>query len=164
MILWFRTVQQHYRLTEAQVHLERDHRPPQSRRHVVVVPIGDVNQPVLRALDYARNQSTEVYAVHVGMEKEHTARIQTQWAQWSCGMPLIVIPLTDRSLIRSLVLYIEQLLDTDTDAWVTVVLPEILPVRWWQTMLHNRRPFLLKAALLFKQRVIFTDVPFHLHR
>jgi hypothetical protein len=162
LILWFRRVRIHYRVTEEQVHLERDHRPPKPQRHLVVIPIGAVNQPALRALDYARNQSPNVYAVHVDMEKEETARVETQWAQWGCGVPLIVVPLRDGSLTRSLVAYIEDLLGTGRDAWVTLVLPEILPAKWWQTMLHNRQPFLLKASLLFKQRVILTDVPFHL--
>jgi amino acid transporter len=162
LILWFRMVRTHYRVTEEQVHLERDHRPPKPQRHVVVIPIGTVDQPALRALDYARNQSTTVYAVHVDMEKEETARVKTQWAQWGCGVPLIVIPLRDHSLVRSLVAYIEDVLDAHREAWVTLVLPEILPATWWQTILHNRQPLLLKASLLFKPRVILTDVPFHL--
>ena len=60
--------------------------------------------------------------------------------------------------------YIEQLLQKDQDGWVTVVLPEILPARWWQNILHNQRALMLKAALLFKERVILTDVPYHLQR
>ena len=43
--------------------------------------------------------------------------------------------------------------------WVTVVIPEILPARWWQNILHNQRALMLKGALLFKDRVILTDVP-----
>jgi hypothetical protein len=162
MIFWFRTVRTHYRMTEEQVHLERDHRPLKPQRLIVIIPIGAVNQPALRALDYARNQSPDVYAVHVDMEKEETAQVETQWAQWGCGVPLIVIPVRDHSLVRSLVAYIEDVLDTHREAWLTLVLPEILPATWWQTMLHNRQPLLLKASLLFKPRVILTDVPFHL--
>jgi amino acid transporter len=78
MILWFRAVQTHYRVTEGQVHLDRDHRPSKPQHNVVVIPIGPVNQSVLRALDYARNQTLDVKAVHVDMEKEETARIEAQ--------------------------------------------------------------------------------------
>ena len=86
---------------------------------MVVIPIGAVNQAVLRAVDYARSHSSDVRAVIVDMEKEETARIEMQWAQWGCGVPLIVIPSRDGSLIRSLVGYIEELLDKD-DATVSV--------------------------------------------
>jgi len=55
-------------------------------------------------------------------------------------------------------------LEKDQTTWVTVVIPEILPAKWWQGILHNQRALMLKAALLFKDRVIITDVPFHLTR
>jgi hypothetical protein len=95
---------------------------------------------------------------------EETARVQIQWAQWGCGVDLVVLPSPYRSVVGSLLDYIEGLLEKDPNGWVTVVLPEILPARWWQNILHNQRALVLKAALLFTDRVILTDVPFHLER
>jgi hypothetical protein len=66
--------------------------------------------------------------------------------------------------LRTLLDCIEDLLQKDPDCWVTIVLPEILPARWWQNILHNQRALMLKAAVLFKERVILIDVPFHLER
>lgn len=163
LVVWFRAVQTHYRVAEEQVRLDRDHRPPKPRKNVFVIPVGAVSQPVLRAVDYARSHAADVRAVLVDMEKEETAKIEMQWAQWGCGIPLVVLPGRDNSLVRSLLAYIEELLQQDPEGWVTLVLPEILPAKSWQTILHNRRPLLLKASLLFKPRVILTDVPFHLH-
>ena len=60
--------------------------------------------------------------------------------------------------------FIENILEKEPEIWVTVVIPEILPAHWWQSLLHNQRALLLKTALLFKERVILTDVPFHLKR
>jgi hypothetical protein len=77
---------------------------------------------------------------------------------------LIVLPSPYRSILRALLEYVEDLLEKDQDCWITVVLPEILPARWWQNILHNQRALLLKGALLFKDRVVLTDVPFHLTR
>jgi hypothetical protein len=42
------------------------------------------------------------------------------------------------------------------------VLPEFIPAKWWQHILHNQSSLLLKAALLFKEGVIVTNVPYHL--
>lgn len=164
IILWFRSVHAHYVAVEQQIRLTRDHRPPQPRRNTVVIPISSVNRGVLRALDYARSHSTDVRAVLVDIDKEDTALTEIKWAQWGCGVHLVVLPSPYRSVLRSLLDYIEELLQKDPNSWVTVVIPEILPARWWQNILHNQRALMLKAALLFKERVILTDVPFHLER
>jgi hypothetical protein len=47
-----------------------------------------------------------------------------------------------------------------------VVLPEFIPGKWRQTLLHNQSAWLIKAALLYhrnlgRERVVI-DVPFHL--
>jgi hypothetical protein len=67
-------------------------------------------------------------------------------------------------VLSSFLEYVEGLLEKEPDTWVTVVIPEILPARWWHGVLHNQRALLLKASLLFKDRVILIDVPFHLKR
>jgi hypothetical protein len=58
--------------------------------------------------------------------------------------------------------YLAEVRKQKPGEWITVVLPEVLPARWWENLLHNQRPLLIKAALLFKPRVIVTDVPYHL--
>ncbi|HEX2055205.1 MAG TPA: APC family permease [Nitrospiraceae bacterium] len=163
-ILLFLSIYSHYKAVAEQVALARDHRPPLPRRNIVIIPIGGVNRAVVRAVDYARSRAGEIRAVLVDVDKEETAKVEIQWAQWGCGVPLIVLPSPYRSILGSLLDYIEELLQKNPDGWVTVVIPEILPARWWQNILHNQRALMLKAALLFRERVILTDVPFHLSR
>jgi amino acid transporter len=165
IILWFRSIHAHYVAVAEQITLTRDHRPPPPRSNTVIVPISGVNRAVIRAVDYARSHGgRDVRAVLVDVDKEETARTQIQWAQWGCGVDLVVLPCPYRSVVTSLLDYIEEQLEKDPHCWVTVVIPEILPARWWQNILHNQRALLLKANLLFKERVILTDVPFHLER
>ena len=164
LVLMFHSIRSHYKAVAEQVALTRDHRPPLPRRNIVLIPINGVNKAVIRAVDYARSRPGEIRAVMVDMDTESTARIQIQWAQWGCGVNLFVLPSPYRSVLGSLLEYIEKTLEKEPDIWVTVVIPEILPAHWWQGILHNQRALLLKTALLFKERVILTDVPFHLKR
>jgi hypothetical protein len=48
--------------------------------------------------------------------------------------------------------------------YVTVILPEFVPARWWQQLLHNQSALLIKGALLFRPNTVVTSVPFHLAR
>ena len=164
LIMMFRAIRSHYKAVAEQVQLTRDARPPRPRRNIILIPIGAVNKAVVRAVDYARSRGGEVRAVLIDVDKEETAVVEMKWAQWGCGVPLIVLPSPYRSILGALLDYVEENLDKDPECWITVVLPEILPARWWQNILHNQRALLLKGALLFKDRVVLTDVPFHLTR
>jgi amino acid transporter len=164
LVSMFRSIRSHYRAVSEQIALTRDHRPPLPRRNIVIIPINGVNQAVIRAVDYARSRAGEIRAVMVDVDPESTARVQIQWAQWGCGVNLIALPSPYRSVLRSFLDYVEETLEKEPDIWVTVVIPEVLPAHWWQSILHNQRALLLKTTLLFKDRVILTDVPFHLKR
>ena len=41
-----------------------------------------------------------------------------------------------------------------------MVLPEFIPGRWWQHILHNQTALLIKGALLFRRNTVVTDVPY----
>jgi 16S rRNA A1518/A1519 N6-dimethyltransferase RsmA/KsgA/DIM1 with predicted DNA glycosylase/AP lyase activity len=42
-----------------------------------------------------------------------------------------------------------------------IILPEYVPGRWWEHLLHNQTALRLKAALLFHPGIIVANVPYH---
>ena len=77
-------------------------------------------------------------------------------------MPLVVLESPYRSLMEPLLEYVEHINDRSSSDYVTVVLPEFVPARWWHHLFHNQSALLIKGALLFKKNTVVTSVPFHL--
>jgi amino acid transporter len=136
----------------------------QRRGNTVLVPISGVQRAVVDALDYARTLSTDVRAVCVNMDSAATSQIKAQWSRWGDGVPLVVLESPYRSLMEPLLEYLEQVSRARPCDYVTVVLPEFVPARWWHHLFHNQSALLIKGALLFKPNTVVTSVPFHLRR
>ena len=93
-----------------------------------------------------------------------TDRLRDDWDQWGQGVPLVVLDSPFRSLMEPFLEYIEQVDAERPDDFLTVVLPEFVPAKWWHHLFHNQRALLIKGVLLFKPRMVVTSVPFHLRR
>jgi amino acid transporter len=159
----FEITRRHYDHVAAELTL-RGWQPEPAGRHVVIVPIGGLQRAVVKALRYARTLSPDVRAVYVELDPAATDALRRQWREWGQGVELVVLESPFRSLMEPLLDYIEDLQDVDPNAYVTVILPEFVPRRLWQHLLHNQHALLIKGALLFKPNVVVTSVPYHLGR
>ena len=43
---------------------------------------------------------------------------------------------------------------------VTIVVPEVVPRRWWEHLLHNKTALYIRTAFLFRPNVVVTAVPY----
>src|SRR6185369_1879253 len=120
--------------------------PEPDGRHLVLVPIGGIQRAVVKALRYARTLSTDVRAVYVEIDPAATAALRQQWQEWGHGVELVVLHSPYRSLMEPLLDYIEEAQRRDPDGFVTVILPEFVPRRLWQHLLHNQHALLIKGA------------------
>jgi amino acid transporter len=163
LVALFKATHRHYKHAAAQLSL-KDWRGEGPQHSTVLVPISGVHRAVLQAVGYARSLSTDVRAVFVDIDPAATSRVRADWETWGGGTRLDVLPSPYRSLMEPLMDYIEELQTANPHDYVTVILPEFVPGRWWQHLLHNQTALLIKGALLFRPRVVVTSVPFHLER
>ncbi len=136
--------------------------PDAQGSHVVIVPIGGIQRAVVKALRYARTLGSDVRAVYVEIDAAATDSLRQMWPQWGQQVDLVVLESPFRSLMEPLLEYIEIVLRENPHGFVTVILPEFVPHRLWQHLLHNQHALLIKGALLFKRNVVVTSVPYHL--
>jgi hypothetical protein len=128
------------------------------------VLIGDVHRGVLPALRYARALSPAARALYVEVNPDNTRRLEDRWGKWGNGLPLVVLRSPYRSVVGPFLEYLDHLQRGAPDRLITIILPEFVPARWWQHLLHNQTALLIKGALLFRHGVIVTNVPYHLRR
>jgi hypothetical protein len=137
--------------------------PPDAARVVVrvVVPIEELNVAARQALAYARaiaRDDDRVVAVQVAEEAEWFRR---RWEEDQHGVQLVIIQSPYRVLMPPLLAYIDALHQAVAGEVVTVVWPVLVPMRWWQHLLHNHTALRLWAALLQHPGIVITAVPYH---
>jgi amino acid transporter len=169
IVLGFRKIHAHYQQVREQLSLRG--LPPSLKPLLparVVIPISGVHRGMVNAVNFARSISTNVTAVYVELEPGAGEKARQEWESWWPDIKLVVIPSPFRSIVAPFMQFLEETDAQHNDGQLaTVVLPEFVPGRWWQSLLHNQTAFLLKAALLFSRRHnglerVVIDIPFHL--
>lgn len=167
----FYRIRAHYRNVARELSMEG--LPPSLKPTAVprvVIPISGVHRGIVGAVDYARAISGEVTAVYVELEAGEADAVRRKWARLWPDVSLKVVPSPYRSIIQPLLDFLEEEDRCHNDGQLAaVILPEFIPAKWWQALLHNQTAWLLKAALVYhrnqsgRERIII-DVPYHLRK
>ncbi|HKZ51815.1 MAG TPA: APC family permease [Candidatus Acidoferrales bacterium] len=161
LVLINRRVRHHYYMVGRALSLA-DYEKPKDLQHTAVVPVAGMNKMVLGAIEYARSISEDVIAVTVNVGGADPEKLMEEWQAWAPDVPLVVLNSPYRAIQRPLLRFIDEVESWRKDDVITVVIPEFITKQWWHHFLHNQTTLFLKAALLFKPRLIVTSVPHHL--
>ncbi len=171
IVLGFRLISNHYREVARELTLRG--LPPSLRplgAPRVVLPISGLHRGVLEAVRFAHSMTDQVTAVYVEINPTLSEQMRQDWETWLPDVPLVIVPSPYRSIVGPLLEFLEQTDREHNDGQAAVViLPEFVPARWWQQLLHNQTAWLLKLALLYQRRRfghnrVIVDVPFHLRQ
>jgi amino acid transporter len=169
IVITFRQISSHYERVGKELSLRGlppSLKPVETKR--VVIPVSGIHRGMVDAVNFARSISRNVTAVYVELEPGAGEKTRLEWQAWWPDVPFVIVPSPYRSIIDPLLQFLD---DTDTQhndgQLAAVVLPEFIPGKWWQSLLHNQTAWLIKAALLYRRRTlgrerIVIDVPFHL--
>jgi amino acid transporter len=171
IVIVFNKIHDHYQEVRRELSLRG--LPPSLKpmpRLRLVIPISGVHRGTIDAVNYARTISDKITAVYIELEPGQGEEVRKKWQVWFPDLPLEILPSPYRSIISPLLDYLDQ---TDTEhndgQLAALVLPEIVPAKGWQALLHNQVAWLIKATLLYRRRHLgytrlIIDVPFHLKR
>ncbi|HET7034734.1 MAG TPA: APC family permease [Thermomicrobiaceae bacterium] len=129
-----------------------------------IVPMSAIDRASLRAIEYARQITSNVTAVHVTDDPDDARQMQERWDELGLDVPLVIIESPYREIVGPLVNYVEQLHRERQDLTITVVLPEFVPAHLYELLLHNQTALRLKFALWTHPDVVVINVPYHLKR
>lgn len=159
-MMWlFSHTESYYDKVASELRLGKTPGIPHGRESVVIVPTSTVNVLTERALNAALSLGDTVVALAVAGNQEEKERLKQDWDQWKCSVPLEVVIDPHRSLVRSVLDYIEAI--PKDEVTITVLIPEIIPTKRRREILHNQRGRLLESALKSRTDVVVATLPFH---
>ena len=161
LIFLFSRTETYYEAVGRELKLGRTPPLPGRRHSIVIIPTSTVNLLTERAVSAAMSLGDTVVAVAVAADEEERKQIIHNWTEWRCDTTIEVLVDRHRSLIRSVLKYVESI--HEEDVIVTVLIPQIVPRKRRHEILHNQRGRLLEAVLKARTDVIVAILPFKLH-
>jgi len=139
-----------------------DGRPLIPTRTVALVFVSGVHDGTIRALNYAASlEASEARAVYFDLDPEAAHRMQEEWGERGCQIPLDIVEAPFRDLTGPILEEVRRF-TARPDTLVIVVLPEFVVRKWRHWLLHNQAALFVKRLLLYEPRVILSSVPFAL--
>jgi hypothetical protein len=126
-----------------------------------LVFIAAVNDATERALNYARSLHTEVRAIYFALDSQEIEEIQHGWQERGFGVELNIVEAPFRDLGPPILAEVRRI-TARPDSVAAVIVPEVVPEKWWHRILHNQRALFIKRLLLFEPSVILTSVPYQI--
>ncbi len=131
-------------------------------KQVVILPISGVHRGVIDALFYAKSITDDVRICFVEIDARQTAALFETLPKFIDKKDIVILKSPFRSVITPLIKYVDKAAKTQDGNFITVVLPEFVTAKWYHQFLHNQTALIIKAALMFKPRVVVTSVRHHL--
>lgn len=132
----------------------------------VIVPVSSINRVVLESVSYAKSLSEDVVAVNVVTSDEAGRKLRADWHAWDPGIPLVTLYSPYRMVISPFLDYIDELEKEHSreNDYLTVIIPEFEPQRWWHRLLHNQTGWIMHTLLVLRTNVVVVTIPYHMKK
>lgn len=163
LVFIFFRIHHHYHHLAERLSLESFGQPTRLRRNRVILPLGGVHRGTLHALNYARSLSADVTGIHIALNEQDELKVRRKWERWGDGVRLVILPSPYRTLLEPLLGYVRKIArQRQPGEVITVIVPEFVPEKWWQSLLHMNTAIFLRIGLLGLRNIVIIEVPYHI--
>jgi amino acid transporter len=163
IITVFRGINRHYEFMRSSLTIATGLPERRTVCNTVLLPVPSLHRGIFPALDYAFGLSPDCRAIHVEIDPGEVPRLMREWeANVGDEAPLVILQSPYRSFIGPFMAYVDEVIREREDHTVTVVLPELAPLRWWHSLLHNANGPLIRFYLSQRPGVVVVNVRYFL--
>ena len=172
LILLMYSIHRHYERVQRETELQRGVNTQSLREPMVLIPIERLNVMAEKTLRFAWSISTEIRFVHVICEEEDedlqerwSALIEAPAKEAKLPVPeLVTLKSPYRFVVAPIMQYALQLHSEHPERHLAILVPELIEQHWYNFLLHNNRPQLLRGLLNSKAnpRITVIDIPWYL--
>jgi len=172
LILLMYSIHRHYERVERETALERAVNTGSLKQPMVLIPVEKLSVMVEKTLRFAWSISTEIRFVHVkcdeesdGLQQQWIALVEAPAREAQLPVPeLVTVESPYRFVVAPIMEYALRLQSEHPERHLAILVPELTERHWYNFLLHNNRPQLLKGLLNSKEnpRITVIEIPWFL--
>ena len=168
LLFIFYKIHDHYKKVAEQLRLEKEVNLHCYEGNTVIVLVGNVTQVNVGALNYARSIGDHVIAMHVSLDEniEKEKEIKDEFQRYFPDVRLSVVHSVYRSIENPVIRYVDMVSKQarKENYTTTVIIPQFVPKRRWQNILHNQTSLRLRFRLSWREHIIVSTYSYHLKK
>ncbi|MFD1485763.1 APC family permease [Lacticaseibacillus baoqingensis] len=168
LIVVFYQIHTHYKEVAAQLRLPEEVQKHEYSGSTVIVLVGNVTRVTRGALNYAQTIGDYVIAMHVSMDENPNKEHETQ-DEFKRDFPdvrFVDVHSSYRSITGPTIRFVDIIAKNAAkrNFTTTVLIPQFVPKKPWQNILHNQTNVRLRTAFASRENVIIATYSYHLKR
>ncbi len=167
IIYAFHRISKHYETLADQLRITTCEPVVPIEGNVIILPVAGVTHVVEHSINYAKSlHPDQIFAVYIPFEREEETVFKEKWNKFMPDIRLVTLHSPYRTIIHPLMKFVDTIerKAKESNYQVTVIIPQFIPKKGWQNILHNQTSLMIRANLLFRKDVIITTVPYHLKK
>lgn len=164
----FYKIHDHYKKVAEQLRLENDAKLHDYDGNTVLVLVGNVTRVNIGALNYARSIGDYVVAMHVSLDEdvEKEKEIEAEFKKHFPDVRFSIVHSSYRSIENPIICYVDIVSKNAAkqNYTTTVLIPQFVPNRRWQNILHNQTSLRLRLRLSWRENIVVSTYSYHLKK